>query len=93
MGKASPSISGQQTKLEERNHNQLPSAIKNQTCTKGQRRKDKRAGVGGRQEAAEGGRWRAGDDELQVSWKLGATPQPAPGARWGFVACLRSWVQ
>lgn len=56
MGKASPSISGQQTKLEERNHNQLPSAIKNQTCTKGQKKKDKRAGGGeGRQEAAEGG--------------------------------------
>lgn len=57
MGKASPSISGQQTKLEERNHNQLPSAIKNQTCTKGQRKKDKRAGVGGRQEAMEPERW------------------------------------
>lgn len=58
MGKATPSISRQQTKLEERNHNQLPSAIKNQTCTKGQKKKDKRAGGGGgegRQEAAEGG--------------------------------------
>lgn len=55
MGKASPSISGQQTKLEERNHDQLPSTIKNQTCTKGQRKKDKRAGEEGRQEAAEGG--------------------------------------
>lgn len=58
MGKATPSISGQQTKLEERNHNQLPSAIKNQTCTKGQKKKDKRAGGGGgegRQEVAEGG--------------------------------------
>lgn len=56
MGKALPSISGQQTKLKERNHNQLPSAIKNQTCTKGQRKKDKRVGEGGeRQEAAEWG--------------------------------------
>lgn len=55
MGKASPSISGQQTKLEERNHNQLPSAIKNQTCTKGQRKKDKRAG-------GEGRRQQRGDD-------------------------------
>lgn len=50
VGKASPSISGQQTKLEERNHNQLPSAIKNQTCTKGQRKKDKRAGGKGRRQ-------------------------------------------
>lgn len=81
MGKAFPSISGQQTKLEERNHNQLPSAIKNQTCTKGQRKKDKR-GWGGK-----AGGDGAGDDELQVSWKLGATPQP--GTRWGFVVCLR----
>lgn len=56
VGKASPSISGQQTKLEERNHNQLPSAIKNQTCTKGQRKKDKRAGGG------EGRRQQRGND-------------------------------
>lgn len=55
MGKATPSISGQQTKLEERNHNQLPSAIKNQTCTKGQKKKDKRAGGGGGRKAGGGG--------------------------------------
>ena len=86
MGKASPSISGQQTKLEERNHNQLPSAIKNQTRTKGQRKKDKRAG-GGKAGGGRGGRWSpsAGDDELEVSWKSGATPQPAgPGNALGF---------
>lgn len=61
MGKATPSISGQQTKLEERNHNQLPSAIKNQTCTKGQKKKDKRAGGGGGKEGRR--RRRGGDDD------------------------------
>lgn len=48
------SISARQTKLEERNHSQLPSAITNQTCTKGQKKKDKRAG-------GEGRRWWEGD--------------------------------
>lgn len=66
--------------------------LKTRRAQKGKGRKTKGLG-GGRQEAAEGERWSAGDDELQVSWKLGATPQPAPGTRWGFVACLRSWVQ
>lgn len=61
MGKATPSISRQQTKLEERNHNQLPSAIKNQTCTKGQKKKDKRAGGGGGKEGRR--RRRGGDDD------------------------------
>lgn len=64
MGKASPSISGQQTKLEERNHNQLPSAIKNQTCTKGQRKKDKRAGEGGKAGGGGGG----GNDGARERW-------------------------
>lgn len=60
--------------------------LKTRRAQKGKGRKTKGLGGEGRR------RWSlsAGDDELQVSWKLGATPQPAaPGTRWGCVVCLR----
>lgn len=60
--------------------------LKTRRAQKGKGRKTKGLGGEGRR------RWSlsAEDDELQVSWKLGATPQPAaPGTRWGCVVCLR----